>query len=79
MENTTDIDIVDHLQWLANSAKPMDAAAMRLAAAEIERLRLTASERDAVDFAADFLDGRPAADTLWDLLTRLGNCTTQPR
>ena len=38
-ENTTDTDIVDHLRWLASSAKPMDAAAMRLAAAEIERLR----------------------------------------
>ena len=48
MENTTDIDIVDHLQWLANSAKPMDAAAMRLAAAEIVRLRLTDAEREAV-------------------------------
>lgn len=37
-ENTVDTDIVELLRWLANSAKPMDANAMRLAASEIERV-----------------------------------------
>jgi len=52
-----------------------------LLAAEVRRLRtviaageptLTAEERKAIDFAADFLDDRQVADTLRSLLQRLG-------
>ena len=46
-ENTIDTDIVELLRWLADSAKPMDANAMRLAAVEIERLRAAAPVNDA--------------------------------
>jgi hypothetical protein len=77
MENTMDMDIVESLRWIAKSAKPMDARHMELAAAEIERLRLTSSERKAIEAAIAYM--QPVANydssaqaTLLGLLERLG-------
>lgn len=39
MANTVDIDVVESLRFVAQSAKPVDAGQMRAAADEIERLR----------------------------------------
>ena len=38
---------------------------------EQDRCALTDAEREAIDFAADFLDGRAVAETLRSLLERL--------
>lgn len=44
MANTVDMDIVDSLRYVAQSAKPVDAGQMRAAADEIERLRADRQE-----------------------------------
>jgi len=74
-------DIVERLRGLRFVHVPVASQLMAEAAAEIERLRLTYAEREAIEDAAgiceehaekyDGTDSSPTSDTLRSLLARL--------
>jgi hypothetical protein len=76
--NTMDCDIPVALRFCASAAKTADAHWMRAAADEVERLRLTDAEREAVRHFAEAIHAFacPYAATLRALLERT-KCNTE--
>ena len=64
-------DILERIRKLRYVHVPVASELMAEAAAEIERLRLTAEEREAMQTAADLLIGSRPGATLRNLLERL--------